>query len=479
MPIAEVFQFDPNDEGIELIKAISHLNGFALYTQIYNDQPPLSTIFLSGWLQVFGKSILAARLLTLSFSTLLVWAFCQTLRLYLGSLPALIGTGFLIISCNFLRLSVSVMFGLPALALAMLAIYTFALYKQDSHKSDKQPDKQQRHTLSITLLLSGACLALSLQIKLFTALIIPLIMFDFIQAKSTQWQQKKFRRALVFDLATWLAALIGVFVLVGIEYHALSYEQLIRSHFDQTVKIAFDPASSYELVEAFLFQDFDYLLLAIPATIVLWKTKRWQQLLPLIWLILALIVLIQHRPVWYHHYLLVSLPLAWLATDGVVLSFAVFRQWNWRSPWRSGRGTSIYAQFAAGCVILSLLLIPVKLAVTQLENHRALTENPEHIQLIKALQIRQKSTHWIFTDCPLYAFDTGLNVPPEIAVLSFIRIESNTITKAQLLDVFEKYHPEQTLLCKSSTLQNKVHDYMNQHYLKSYENEDGIAYQLK
>ncbi|MDF5720635.1 MAG: glycosyltransferase family 39 protein, partial [Rhizonema sp. PD37] len=130
MPIEQVFQFDTSDEGIELIKASLHLKGFALYTQIWNDQPPLYTIILSSWFNLFGQSIFASRLLTLSFSTILIWSFCQTLRIYLGNLSAVLGTLLLVISCNFLRLSVSVMIGLPALALAMLSIYILTLYKQ-------------------------------------------------------------------------------------------------------------------------------------------------------------------------------------------------------------------------------------------------------------------------------------------------------------------------------------------------------------
>jgi Dolichyl-phosphate-mannose-protein mannosyltransferase len=463
MPLGEVFQFDPHDEGIELIKAVLHREGFALYTQIYNDQPPLFTILLSGWFRVFGQSIGAARLLTLSFSTLLVWAFCQTLRCYVGYLPAFIGTGLLIISCNFLRLSVSAMVGLPALALAMLSIYTFTLYKQNSAR--------------LTLLISATLLALSLQIKLFTGLLVPLLIFDLIQFRWLQGPQKGSRRLLGLEITTWLVTLIGVFALVGIQYNALSYEQLFHSHFDHTVTSVFDAASSYELIGSFLLQDFDYLLLAIPGIITLWQTKRWPQLLPLLWLIAALLLLWQHRPVWYHHYLLISLPLAWLATHGVMLSFEVLRQWRSPLAWRSA--TPMRARFAAGCVIFSLLLVPVKLGATQLENHRVLAQSPEHLELVQALRSNQPAMPWLFTDCPMYAFYAGLKVPPEIAVLSLIRIESQAITPAQLLAVFEKYRPKQTLLCKSPTLQNHINDYLGQHYTKIYENKLGIVYQLK
>ena len=460
MPLAAVFQFDPNDEGIELMKAVLHLQGFALYTQIYNDQPPLFTIALSRWLGVFGPSIVAARLLTLSFSTLLVWAFCQTLRFYLGNLLALIGTILLIISCNFLRLSVSVMVGLPALALAMLAIYGLTLYKQYSSR--------------LALIASGALLALSLQTKLFTALIVVVIIYDVVQFRLAQLPQKQSIRILVIDLATWLATLTGVFLVVGLWCHSLSYSQLINSHFDPLVKTAFDAASSYQLIGAFLLQDFDYLLLAILATIALWQTQRWLQLLPLVWLLAGFLLLLLHRPVWYHHYLLISLPLTWLATSGVALSFEAFRQWR-----SLGQAASRRSRLAALCVIFSICLVPIKLGATQLENQRVLTQSPDYRQLVTALLPQQRSPQWLFTDCPMVAFYAGLEVPPEIAVLPFIRIESKAITPAQLLAIFEKYYPKQVLLCKSSLLRDTVQDYLQQHYAKFYENNVGSVYRRK
>ncbi|MGB8703022.1 MAG: hypothetical protein WCD18_26700, partial [Thermosynechococcaceae cyanobacterium] len=39
MPIADVLQFDP-DEGIELAKVTLYNQGYTLYDQIWNDQPP-------------------------------------------------------------------------------------------------------------------------------------------------------------------------------------------------------------------------------------------------------------------------------------------------------------------------------------------------------------------------------------------------------------------------------------------------------
>ncbi len=466
MPIEQVFQFDTSDEGIELIKASLNLEGFALYTQIWNDQPPLSTIILSSWLSWFGKSIFAARLLTLSFSTLLIWSFCQILRTYLGNLPAIIGTVLLVISCNFLRLSVSVMIGLPALALAMLSIYLLTLYKKSYSP--------------ILIIISGSLLALSLQIKLFTAFVIPLILFELVQLKFTKHPQRQSKQNLFFNIILWLASLFIVFILTGLLCHSLTYEQLLQSHLDSSVKTAFNQENSLKLTLSFFLQDFDYLLLAIPAIITIFQKRQWEKSFPLVWLLIVIILLFNHRPVWYHHYLLISIPLTWLATYGATLSFDFFRQKNWYSNLKQNQTQRLtLSRFAAGCLIFSIFVAPIKLGIIQLENHRYIEQSKDNVPFVNLMLEHKKSTHWVFTDCPIYAFYSGLPVPPEIAVLSHIRIESKTITREQLLSVFDNYHPEQALLCKSKTIRGYLDSYLNDHYLKIYENHVGTYYLLK
>ncbi|OUL31235.1 hypothetical protein BV372_20730 [Nostoc sp. T09] len=470
MPIEQVFQFDTSDEGIELIKATLHLDGFAMYTQVWNDQPPLFTVILASWLAWFGKSIYSARLLTLSFSTILVWSFCQTLRIYLGNLPAIIGTLLLIISCNFLRLSVSVMIDLPSVAMVMLSIYTLSLYKKNvAQKFSK-----------ILIVISGGLLALSLQIKLFTAFIAPLIIFDLLQFTFKKNPQHQLKRQLFFNAVLWLTACLGIFIIVGILCNSLTYEQLLQSHLNNNVKTVFQAGYSQKLTLLFLLQDFDYLLLAILATIIIFQKKQWEKYFPIIWLITGFIVLINHQPVWYHHYLLLSIPLAWLATYGVTLSFNFFRQRKWYAKFKPRNFKKITVSgLAAGFVIFSIIVTPIKLGVIILENHRYLEQSQEHIQFVNILLKYKPSTKWVFTNCPIYAFYSGLPVPPEIGVLSRKRIESKTITPEQIIAVFETYHPEQVLLCKSQTIQNYLNSYLNQHYLNTYGNHLGNHYLLK
>ncbi len=129
-PLVQTFEFD-YDEGFNLMKAFLYSQGFSLYTQIWNDQPPLFTVILSSWLKIFGNSILAARLLIIIFSALLIYCFYKIVSINLGRLPALIATFLLFTSWLYIRLSISVMIGLPSLSLAVLSIYFLNRYKQN------------------------------------------------------------------------------------------------------------------------------------------------------------------------------------------------------------------------------------------------------------------------------------------------------------------------------------------------------------
>jgi hypothetical protein len=463
MPINQVFQFDAYDEGIELIKATLHLDGFAMYTQIWNDQPPMSTIILSFWLGLFGKSILVARLLTLTFSTVLIWSFCQIIRLYFGKLAAIIATLLLIISCNFLRLSVSVMFGLPSLAVAMLSVYALII---------SQRIYRQQIFHYILIIVSGSLLALSLQIKLFTAFLIPLIIFDLVNYHLKKNPQQISKSNLFSDIGLWLTSFLTTFIIIGVLCDSLSYQQLLKSHIDDSVRIAFNQESSIKLTLSFLLQDFDYLLLAILAIIIIWRKKQWDRIFPITWLLTTFILLLNHRPVWYHHYLLISIPLVWLATYGITFSLPFVRR---GLGWDKLKKLSL-SSIASVLVIFSIIVIPIKLGIIQWENHKFVAQSQERIELLNVILAHKKSTHWFFTDCPIYAFYSGLPVPPEIAVLSQIRIDSKTITGEQLLTVLKKYQPEQILLCKSPLIRNYLNGYITAHYQKTYQSDLGIHY---
>src|SRR5260370_10102474 len=70
------------DEGFELAKATLCLHGHHLYTEVWNDQPPLHTFLVTQILKRVSPSILGPRLLTVWFSIVLLGAiFSITLRI--------------------------------------------------------------------------------------------------------------------------------------------------------------------------------------------------------------------------------------------------------------------------------------------------------------------------------------------------------------------------------------------------------------
>ncbi len=463
MPIEQVFQFDRNDEGIELIKASLYSKGFALYTQIWNDQPPLSTVILSYWLNLFGESILPARVLTLCFSTILVWSFCQTLRIYVGNLSALIGTVLLIISSNFLRLSVSVMFGLPSLALAMLSIYTLNLYKQKPRQ--------------YLIILSGVLLALSFQVKLFTLFILPLVVFELLMHHKSC--KERINQSLPASILLWIASVSIIFVLIGLSFNSLNYEQLLQSHFGQNVKAAFTNNNQLGNTLLLLLQDFDYILLSVPGVIAIWQKKEWEKCFPLIWLVVAIVLLANHRPLWYHHYLLLSIPLTWLATYGVRLSFDFFKPgWYYNFKLHHLKKTTLSGS-AAVFLIFSILLSPIKIALIRAETQSLIAQGKSETLIVDTMLKYKASTHWVFTDSPMYAFYSGLLVPPEVAVLSRIRVESEDITVGQLLSMLKTYRPEQVLLGKFRGIRDQLSKYVHEHYLETHATHLVTHYILK
>jgi hypothetical protein len=106
------------DEGFELVKATLCLKGHHLYTEVWNDQPPLHTFLITFILKNFSPAILGPRLLTITFSMLLLASiFGIVLRIH-GLWPACLTTALVIASPGFLEISSSCMLEVPALGRA-------------------------------------------------------------------------------------------------------------------------------------------------------------------------------------------------------------------------------------------------------------------------------------------------------------------------------------------------------------------------
>jgi uncharacterized membrane protein len=466
MPEEQIFEFDP-DEGINLIKALLYSEGFSLYKQIWSDQPPLFTILLSYWLRLFGQSVFTARLLTVLFSALLVWSFYQTLRLSLGNLLAFVGTFFLATSTYFLQLSVSVMIGLPSLSLAMLSVYTLMLYKQK--------------TYNYLIIFSGCLLALSLQIKFFTVFLIPVLISLILINKDSEGNKGWNNPKVISSISLWLFSIFCVYIFINILCKSTSYEYLfkvhIRSDFKETIKLYRGYTSLWDWL---FLRDYNITVFALIGILVIFIQKRWEGLFPLIWLATAVLLLLNHQPVWYHHYHLLSIPLCWLAAYGTAPIFRLFQQKSFSYYFNS---LNVRKLIISSLLPLLFMLSLVRVYTKVVDEIPDLTqESYRQFKIVNLLLKNKSSNQWIFTDRPIYAFYAGLQLPPEIAVFSSKRLVTGNLTSSDLLRVLQSYHPQQIILSrfKQAIESNKaIAAYINERYTKSYEDNSTSYYLLK
>ncbi|MFQ4143237.1 ArnT family glycosyltransferase [Chlorogloeopsis sp. ULAP02] len=446
-PISQTFEFD-YDEGFNLIKALLYSQGFSLYTQIWNDQPPLFTVLLSYWLNLFGYSIFAARLLILLFSALLIYCFYKLISSEVGKLPALIATILLFTSWLYIRLSISVMIGLPSLSLAMLSIYLLHLYRQNHRK--------------FYIILSGITFALSLQTKLFTILLLPLMFFYIVDFNIKTVVNNKLSKTILINAALWLIPLGLIYILIGVFFQQFwNHDQLITTHLNQPQNLKLENFNNREYLLYIISQDYDYIFLAFIGIGVIFLRKYINGIFPIAWLITAVLILLNHQPLWYHYYPLLAIPICWLAAYGVAFL-----------------GDSFFKKKLINTkqLIIPFLLIVILIGLVIATPPNPKGSVPKNMELMQLVLRYKDSTNWIFTDRPIYAFYARLCVPPEIAVMSYKRLNSGELTSQEILSVLQKYRPEQIVLSRwTSQLKSdsKFLAYINTNYSKTYTNAIG------
>ncbi|HEY8666943.1 MAG TPA: glycosyltransferase family 39 protein [Tepidisphaeraceae bacterium] len=357
---ANAFQYD-TDEGLNLMKASLVQHGHALFKEIWSDQPPVLTVLLAWWFKAFGATVLSARILILVLATVLLASLAQTVRKYEGTLAGILVAAFVVCSLNFIKLSFSVMVGLPALAFAMMALFFIACWR-DSNRW-------------IYLLLAGAFMAISLQTKLFTGTVIPVlvlgcfvptrkqrddalaarqeaegllargggaagenvvgaslanptagimpppIQLDYanpLEARRLGWMYRILETSLRNSLAVflWLGAGAAAYFLISFAFH-VDYHQLLDPHMKWRDGPINPMCTFQSLYPQILNHDLYLELPALVYFVMFLLQFRPARLLPLVWLATSAYSLYEHNPVWYHHCVLLTIPFCWMAAIGV------------------------------------------------------------------------------------------------------------------------------------------------------------------
>jgi len=416
----EPFQID-GDEGFNLIKALLLNGDFALYRDIWSDQPPLFSYILLGVIKLFGPEAYLSRLVTLAMSTLLLWSAWLFLRLAADRVAANVGIVLLVLLPNYVKLSLSILIGLPALALAMLALATLAIWHER-----RQP---------VWLATSGVLFGLSICTKAFTLALAPAIGCVLIALELRSSRPTSFLRSLR-PAAGWSLALgltvLAILALTGGLFHL---DQLVGSHAFAR-KMTETQASTF--FEAIKGGPFALLLLALaPIGVYLaWRREKPLLLYPAACLAMACISLQAHRPVWFHLTLLATVPAALLAAP----VFGEFWQRLRRLPLLRTRPFGSFAGLVVVTTVIALI------AGNRILDRKGFS--PDQSALLGEIAKYKRQAHWLMTDRPIYAFRAGLPVPPLLAVSSWKRLASGQLSDASVLEMMERTSPELVLLVR-------------------------------
>ncbi len=407
-PWWNVYQFD-GDEGINLQKAYLLNQGYSLYSEIWSDQPPFFTMVLGLVSMIFPFSVIAGRATVLVFALMLVVALYVAVRNASGRLAGWLSVILLISSPLFLTLSVSVMIGLPSIALATVAL----VFGQSS--------KQRL----LTAALSGFIMALAISTKMSAALILPAVAIAIAQSAGPLI----LRSLLVFFfvLAATLALILG-------QATDFSFSQLVAPHTTALTgefgNFKSGPRALMGLIEQQAILLFWGSILFLPFAIV--RRPAWRQISPaLAWIIVAGTAFSFHRPLWYHHALILMPPLAWLVSSWVApvirLQISDARVHRFQHL-LTGRAIT------TGSAIILIGLIGARTLKGIEKTHNEISSQPVLQAQSAAIWFelnRQESTRAV-TDRPLHAYRAGLSTPPALAVWSTKRMVTGNLTEDQI-----------------------------------------------
>jgi hypothetical protein len=421
------FELDP-DEGVNAIKALMVLRGYRLYDQVWNDQPPLLTFLLAAWFRLFGLRIAAGRVLVLLFSGGLMALGAGFLRKAWGVWAAVFGALALVLLPSFLQLSVSVMIGLPAIALALLSFSSLATWHRQAHDR--------------WLVLSAAALALSILTKAFTAILAPIWLAGLIFAGRNQnlppgASLPAWKPALIWAAAFGLLLAGGFVSTVGVE----NLDQLVGVHIAAG---EIQESRALPSIGFYLAQSWPMLLLAGFGGARSLQRRSWTSLYLAGWAGAALIFLSINKPVWYHHQLLITIPAALLAA---IAAGAALEET--RTILRSRRGSplAIAGSLATWGLILLFLTMRIPAAASSFEDRLpnfldSPSTDPQERGLVAVLWNYAPQAEWIYTDQPMFAFVTQIPIPPELAVITKKRLVAGGLGEAEILAILEEYGPD-------------------------------------
>ena len=418
-PWWSVYEFN-SDEGINLQQGLLVAQGYSLYSEIWSDQPPVLTYVLAAVQSLFAFSVTAARATILVFGALMAASLFRTVARFEGLAAGWIAVLLLVCSSLYLELSVAVLIGLPAVALAMLSV-DLATSATGNARACRAAG-------------AGIAFGLAVLTKMFALMILPALLASLWLAGREDGPHG--RRAGLTSIGWFLLALVATGMAIFLAVAGFAFDQLIGTHMEARSASAFDRFGGFAQVIEILSEDSS---VAFYVTVLFGITAFCRRpgsmlLVPLLWLAAGLLVLGFHRPLWQHHLLILVPPLCWLGGVGLKSLFVPAERLGIVNRVAEHRDRRV--RVAGRLLILALAPGLAILAYENLKDaRRTLNKAPRFGEELArtTLALLGEQSEFLITDKPIDAFRFGKAVPPNLAVWSAKRVITGSIGEDEIV----------------------------------------------
>lgn len=299
------------DEGMEVNKAVLVADGHRLYTEVWNDQPPLYTRALALLCRNDEVTMAALRRATFGLVAVLLAAWTGVGGLLgLSAGETMCAAGFLAASPVFLPSSASTTLELPALSLGLLGAWMLLVaLGRDS---------------TAWAVAGGVVLGLGVMVKLTSLSVLPLVAGAF-------WVSGAVvpKRRLVLAGVALVACLLTAAAVWRACAGGASWRHLVNTHFAEFPALDPEDAASDRFRWDWFAEEPWLVGVALVGVAVLAGGGRRPAAVVLAsWALAVLLVFSTHFPYWAYYDVHLSLPLALLAGTGLWSGV----RWVWHGP---------------------------------------------------------------------------------------------------------------------------------------------------
>ena len=461
------------DESIFIIVS-NLLNKYKLYDQVWYDHPLAFPWLLDLWFKLAGgPSLQSARYFVLLLSSLNIVIFYFLLRFGCSIFVSVIATGLLIVSLQYVPMSLIAYNDLPSIGFSLLSLFLLFL-----------AFKKENRTRYLLYFFSALAFSFSLEVKLSGLTLIP--SFLALIFLGTGSLAKSLKNILIWSGLSGI-----IFALFSVTFLPFSYQHTIAFQKNASAVSgmkSLDNGNLFSLIKSGLvYAPIEILMVVISVAFLLKSKPDKITIVPLLWLLFNLVRFSLVSPVWPTYYVYLAIPGIWLIAlflENLTKNVNLFQFFSRQTP--KIRYPTVLGSAAILALFLQISLNTFKILSNRHPVLRGYTNLAKHSQphpVEAMLSPFQNSGKVIVTDHPYYVTRFGLITPPETAVISRKRRETENINGEFMLKVIKKNNPDFVFLYRfeKQFLNSKdLSNYLSQNFVEySFEKRKGKFYVSK